>query len=109
MTAFLLMLVWHALADYPLQGDFLAKAKSRANALPGVPWFQAMGAHAVIHAGGVGLITGSITLGLCELVAHALIDDAKCMGRLTFNQDQALHVLCKAAWALAATSMVGEQ
>lgn len=107
MTAFLLMLVWHSLADYPLQGDFLAKAKSRANPIPGVPWFQALGAHALIHAGGVMALTGSMVLGLCELVAHALIDDAKCMGRLSFNQDQALHVLCKAAWALAATSMVG--
>lgn len=99
---FFLMLVWHAIADYPLQGDFLARAKSRAAAIPGVPWFQALVAHALIHAGGVWLITGSAWLGLAELLAHALIDDAKCMGRLSFNQDQLLHVACKAGWALIA-------
>lgn len=34
-TIFALMLAGHALADYPLQGDFLAKAKNRANPIPG--------------------------------------------------------------------------
>lgn len=96
----MLLLGWHALADYPLQGDFLAKAKNRLAAIPGVPWYQALGAHAFIHAAGVALITGNLWLGLGELVAHALIDDAKCSGRLNFNQDQALHVACKVAWAL---------
>lgn len=102
MTAFLLMMFWHALADYPLQGDFLAKAKSRLVSIAGVPWYQALGAHAMIHAGGVGVITGSIWLGLAELACHFIIDDRKCVGKLTFNQDQALHVLCKALWAALA-------
>jgi hypothetical protein len=101
ISTFLAMAVWHAIADYPLQGDFLAKAKSRAASIPGVPWFQALGAHALIHAGGVGFITGSVSLGVAEFIAHSLIDDAKCMGRLSFNQDQALHLLCKLAWAAA--------
>ena len=95
-----LLLVWHALADYPLQGDFLARAKSRAAPIPGVPWFQALGAHSLIHAGGVAWITGSLWLGLAELVAHALIDDAKCNGRLSFNADQAAHVVCKVWWVV---------
>jgi hypothetical protein len=105
VTLLFYLLAWHALADYPLQGDFLAKAKSRTAPLPGVPWFQALGAHALIHAGGVAWLTGSLWLGLAELVTHAIIDDAKCSGRLSFNQDQALHVACKLAWvaAVAAT------
>lgn len=101
MNVFLLMLAWHALADYPLQGDFLAKAKNRLTPLPGVPWFQAMGAHALIHAAGVGAITGSVILSLAEFVSHALIDDLKCAGKLSFNGDQAVHVACKVLWALA--------
>lgn len=95
-----LLLVGHALADYPLQGDFLARAKNRTMPLPGIPWWQALGAHVTIHAGFVGVITGSLWLALAEALSHFLIDDAKCRGRLTFNQDQALHVGCKVVWVL---------
>ena len=102
MTTFLLMLAWHALADYPLQGDFLAKAKNRTMPIPGVPWYQALGAHAAIHAVGVGILTGSTWLAMAEFTAHFLIDDAKCRGRIGFNTDQSLHVACKAAWAILA-------
>lgn len=100
MTVFLLMLAWHALADYPLQGDFLAKAKNRTTPIPGVPWYQALGAHAAIHGAGVGVVTGSVWLGLAEFVLHALIDDTKCKGRIGFNTDQGLHFACKALWAV---------
>ena len=92
----------HALCDYPLQGDFLARAKNRAMPIPGVPWYQALGAHAVIHGAAVALITGIPLLGLAETVAHAAIDDAKCTGRIGFNTDQALHVGCKLFWVLIA-------
>lgn len=88
----------HALCDYPLQGDFLARAKNRFAPLPGVPWYQALGSHAIIHGGGVALITGMPILGVAEALAHAAIDDAKCAGRIGFNADQALHVLCKVLW-----------
>jgi hypothetical protein len=96
-----LLLAGHALADYPLQGDFLARAKNRFAPVAGVPWYQALGAHAAIHGGFVGVVTGSLWLGMAEFVAHFLIDDAKCAGRVSYNQDQMLHVACKAAWALA--------
>lgn len=105
MTGFELfaaLIISHAIADYPLQGDFLAKAKNRAAPIPGVPWQQALAAHASIHAGAVWLITGSIWLGMAELIAHAIIDDAKCRGRLSFNTDQALHIACKVLWVVIA-------
>lgn len=92
----------HALCDYPLQGDFLAKAKSRTAPMSGVPWWQALGAHAAIHGGAVGLITGIWWLGLLEFGAHFLIDDLKCRGGLSFNGDQLLHLLCKVAWVIIA-------
>lgn len=97
----ILLIFWHFLADYPLQGDFLSRAKNRANPIPGVPWYQAMGAHAFLHAAGVWFITGSALFGLYELVAHALIDDAKCRGRIGFNGDQFLHIACKVGYCIA--------
>lgn len=95
-----LLLFAHALADYPLQGDFMARAKNPALPLPGVPWETALTMHAAIHAGFVGLITGSLLLALFELVVHWLIDYAKCRGVLSFREDQVLHVGCKVLWAL---------
>ena len=96
----------HALCDYPLQGDFLARAKNRAAPIPGVPWYQALGAHSVIHGAAVGLITGIPLLGVLEALAHAFIDDAKCTGRIGFNADQFLHLLCKAAWVAVAIAVL---
>lgn len=98
LTTFVLLIVGHALADYPLQGEFLSRAKNRFSPLPGVPWYQALAAHAVIHGGMVGCITGSILLGVLETLAHALIDDLKCGHRISYNVDQLLHVLCKLLW-----------
>lgn len=95
---FLALLIGHAIADYPLQGDFLARAKNRKSPIPGVPWWQALTAHAAIHGGAVWLITGRVEIAVAEIVAHGLIDSAKCEGRIGFNTDQALHVLCKAMW-----------
>jgi hypothetical protein len=92
------LLAWHALADYPLQGDFLAKAKNVSAPIPGVPWYQALGAHALIHGAGVAAITGSPLLGAAEVMAHALIDHSKCKGWIGFNADQFFHVACKALW-----------
>ena len=94
-----LLVFAHALADYPLQGDFLSRAKNRAAPIPGVPWYQAMGAHVVMHGALVWLITGIWWLGVAELVIHFATDDAKCRGKLTFNQDQAIHLVCKVSWA----------
>lgn len=99
LVLFALLVAGHVVADYPLQGDFLAKAKNRFAPIPGVPWYQALAAHATIHGAAVGIITGSPILAVCEAIAHALIDDAKCRGRLSYNQDQALHISCKALWA----------
>lgn len=97
-----LLVLAHFVADYPLQGDFLSKAKNRLAPIPGVPWYQALAAHSGIHAGLVGIVTGSPVLGFAEFAIHAATDDAKCQGRLTYNQDQAIHIGCKVLWAALA-------
>lgn len=99
------LIVGHALADYPLQGDFLSRAKNRTAPIPGVPWYHALGAHVAIHGGAVALITGIWWLGLAEALVHAVTDDAKCRGRISFNTDQAIHVACKVAWVAIAWSI----
>lgn len=93
-----LLLFFHALADFPLQGDYLARAKSAKTPLAGTPWWIALAAHSAIHAGFVLLATGSLVLFAAEYVAHALIDHAKCEGRIGYVTDQALHVACKLVW-----------
>ena len=97
------LLVGHALADYPLQGDFLAKAKNHSAPIPGVPWVHGLVWHSAIHAGAVALATGSVALGCGEFMVHCVIDYGKCggwfgQGARAFNIDQTLHVLCKMAW-----------
>lgn len=96
----ILMICAHAVADYPLQGDFLAKAKNHTAPIPGVPWYQALLAHSAIHAGAVLLITGSVTLSLAEFVIHTATDYAKCAGKIGYNTDQAIHIACKVAWVI---------
>ena len=92
LTLFILLTFGHFLADYPLQGDFLARAKNLVNPIAGVPWYQAMAAHCGIHAGFVFLITGSFLCTGIEFVFHFLIDVSKCEGKISYNIDQAMHV-----------------
>lgn len=100
MDPLLWMLIGHALADYPLQGDWLSRAKNQTLSLvPGeVIWPGALACHAAVHAGAVKLATGSWALAGCEFIAHVAIDYAKCAGKLTYNADQTLHVVCKLIW-----------
>jgi hypothetical protein len=98
MTTLFWLLVGHSLADYPLQGDYLAAAKR-----PGgkeTAWWIALSAHSLIHAGVVALVTGSIAIGVCEFVAHWTIDYLKCRGFVGYTADQGLHIACKVTWAV---------
>jgi hypothetical protein len=97
---FALLLFAHLLFDYPLQGDWLARAKNRSDPIPHVPWYQAMFAHTAMHGMAVWIITGIPLLGLAEMAIHWITDDLKLRGELTFNQDQAIHIVCKAVWAV---------
>ena len=97
-----LMIAGHYLADYPLQGDFLAKAKNRNTEVGKEHWKHALVAHSMIHALPVAFVTGSVFLALAEAVVHGLTDYAKCEGKLSLNQDQAIHLTSKVVWAFIA-------
>jgi len=101
MDALLWMLIGHAVADYPLQGDWLSKAKNPTlNLVAGQTiWPLALMSHAAIHAGAVKLATGSWVLAAAEFSAHTFIDFVKCRGIISYNQDQAAHIGCKLCWA----------
>lgn len=99
------LLFCHFLFDYPLQGDFLAKAKNRHNPIQGVPWYTAMGAHSFMHAFAVYICTGLIFLAILEFIVHWVTDELKCTGYLDFNQDQLVHILSKVLWAYIAYSI----
>ncbi len=92
---FFALLVVHALADFPLQGSYLARQKVRASADGTVEWVVALIAHSLIHAGAVWLITGSRVLAVTEFILHALIDSGAGKKRLSMWADQSLHVVCK--------------
>lgn len=103
------LIIGHVLADYPLQGGFLATVKNR-NANPAgllggeAPrglWIHALTAHALIHCAAVWLISGYLLLGLVELVLHWVIDFIRCEKKIGYTMDQMLHVACKIAYAAA--------
>ena len=100
LIMFAMLLLGHCLGDFPLQGDFLAGAKNPRLSMQGVPWWIALTAHSIIQAGIVGLVTGSLTFGIAEFLAHWIIDFAKCHNRFGFAFDQLLHVACKVIWIL---------
>lgn len=108
MTLFFWLLVGHALADYPLQGDFLARGKNRHLPAAYLPpgqvaqaiWPWCLTAHALIHAGAVAYFTGSVLVGVVELGLHWAIDFAKCESWTGIHTDQTLHVACKVAYVL---------
>lgn len=92
---FAAFLVAHALADFPLQGAYLAKQKIRTEADSSAEWVVALAAHCLIHAGAVWLVSGSLILGGVELILHCLIDIGKGEKKFGILTDQALHVICK--------------
>lgn len=103
------LIVGHAVADYPLQSEAMARGKNRNRflSLSDIPpgqkpvsvWWHYMTAHALVHAGAVGIVTGSTVLAVTEFILHWIIDFAKCENWTNPHQDQALHLLCKVVYA----------
>ncbi|MGI8604488.1 MAG: DUF3307 domain-containing protein [Verrucomicrobiales bacterium] len=101
---FFAFIIGHALGDYPLQTDFMARGKNRhlpqiCEELPvrGL-WVYLMTAHALTHAGIVWILSGCPLLAVGELVLHWTIDWLKVERKINFHLDQTMHILCKAAY-----------
>jgi hypothetical protein len=95
-----LLILAHLLGDYALQGDFMAKAKNHKAPIPGIPWQTILVSHAAMHSLAVYLITGSIVCAMFEQFAHTLTDYYKSDGKISFNADQAIHILCKIGYVV---------
>lgn len=101
------MAIWHAIADYPMQGDFMARAKNRLTPVAGIPWRTVLLMHGLIHAAGVWLVTGYVSLAIAEVIIHCIVDDLKCRKKISFNTDQFIHLLCKVAYAVMTIRWAG--
>ena len=107
LALFAAFVVMHALADFPLQGDYLARQKSRRLADSRSDWLTALTAHCVIHAGGVWLVSGSLAFAAVELGLHGLIDLGRSEDKFGIVADQFLHLICKLAYTLLLVKGVG--
>ena len=96
------LLVGHAVADFALQSDVMAKGKNRHNKVTPPPgqeykacWPMWLLAHGLIHGGVVYYITGSVALGVFETITHSAIDFCKCEGLTEPYSDQIIHLTTK--------------
>jgi hypothetical protein len=112
-TMLFAMIIMHAIADFPLQGAFLAQGKNRHLAHsefqgeePRALWFYCLSAHSLIQAGGVWLVTGNAMIAAVEFIVHWALDYAKCEGWTNFHVDQLAHVLCKIGYVVYLSSLV---
>lgn len=96
------LLVSHAICDFSLQIDTMAKGKNRHTAAiillpPGqkfVPcWQYWLSAHALIHGGGVSLVTGSVFWRVFAAIVHWITDFLKCDNWTNPHTDQLIHGL----------------
>lgn len=101
-------IIGHAVADYPLQGEFLALGKNhrlppgtlhynKGDSVRGL-WLHCLTAHALIHAGVVWAISGFFVLGLIEFVLHWILDFLKSARLTNLHFDQLLHLACKGGY-----------
>lgn len=93
-------LVAHALADFPLQGEYVAREKVRCMAVSRESWVIALTAHALIHGGAAWIVSGQPGIGAFEVAAHWLIDWKKGEGKFGALVDQGLHVACKVGYVV---------
>ena len=98
------LLATHALTDYALQPEWMARHKSPLDPPPEKigQWWWVMGAHGLINGLGVALVLGSWWLGVFETIMHCAIDEAKCLKSITATQDQMLHLGFKLIWVFLA-------
>jgi hypothetical protein len=99
------LLCGHAIADYALQNDYIAKNKNR-HAIPmgydpklhgpmQTVWPYVLGSHGLIHGMFVFWATGQWMFGLLEAVSHFAIDFGKCEKWYGIHTDQFLHIVMK--------------
>lgn len=100
LALFFAFAIAHALADFPLQGDYLATMKRRDQSKNLSGWFIPLTAHSLVQAGGVWIVSGIPMIAALELCLHWIIDLAKGEGKIGYAMDQVLHLVCKAGYVI---------
>lgn len=111
ISVFLKLLMGHALADFGLQSQQMAKGKNRHVPKEYIPpgqkqnviWPYYLGAHGLIHGAMVTIITGSVLWGMAEALCHSLVDFGKCDNYYGVHVDQSMHMTFKLAIAYLVT------
>jgi len=105
----LLLLFAHAVGDFALQSDSMARGKNRhafdpSKAPPGQKpcncWFWWMTAHALVNGAMYFIFTQNIIIGIIETVAHLVIDIVKTENKTSPHQDQLLHLACAVIYSI---------
>lgn len=94
------LLAAHYFGDFVFQTEYMAIHKSPFLKST-TPFIHPLVAHVVVNGTLVWLATGSILLGLFEVVAHCIIDILKCGNAIDYNLDQLLHLWCKIIFFLS--------
>ena len=102
------LLLAHAVCDFVLQSDTMAKGKNRNNAPPVLPpgqkvcacWPYWLTAHALVAGAGVWWATELMAFGVFEFMFHWVIDFAKCEGMTDPHVDQSLHMWCRVLYLI---------
>lgn len=100
VALFFAFAIAHALADFPFQGEYLARMKVRTQAGNISEWVVALTAHSLVHAGAVWIVSGSVILGVAELCLHWIIDLGKGEGKFGYAMDQCFHLACKLIYVI---------
>lgn len=104
MSELFLLLGCHAFGDYVFQSDWVGKYKNRHNAKDLEPyglkdaWWYVLPCHGLTHGVLVYFVTQSLWVGIAEFVIHTVVDFLKCEKKITFHQDQIIHLACKFFW-----------
>lgn len=108
---FFWLVIGHAVGDFALQHHQFATGKNKNYDPPGYDpelhgpkqtvWPYYLTAHALVHAGIVGLITGSVIWAVYEFIVHWALDYSKTTKTTSIHWDQGLHISTKLliAWA----------
>ena len=103
---FVWMIFAHALGDMALQTEFMGKYKSKlypfhsnGREFPHF-WVFVLSSHALTCGAVVAIITGLWWLGVLEAIFHWIIDYMSTNRRITFWQDQTLHLFSKIVWVI---------
>jgi len=107
---FLKLIFAHAIADFLLQPDKMAKYKSShtppsKNLIPKGEdpqsfWIHFLLAHAMINGAAIYALTSIAWMAFVEIFVHAYIDYQKCESKISIHQDQLLHLLSKIIYIL---------